>query len=99
MDATAVVAIITLAGSLLIAAFTARGAKSNQVTNEYVNLTADLRAQVELQGRQIKELQTNEAKRNQLLRAHEFWDRQVVYRLRELTADPVPDPPPLDVWD
>lgn len=82
-----------------MATFTTRGAKSNQVTSEYVSLTADLRATVELQGRQIKELQTNEAKRNQLLRDHEFWDRQVVYRLRELTPDPVPDPPPLHVWD
>lgn len=95
MDTTAVVAIITLAGSLLIASFTSRAAKKDQVVPEYVSLTASLRETVELQGRQIKELQENEARRSRAFRAHEPWDRLAVRKL----PDDFPAPPPLDIWD
>lgn len=95
MDPTAVVAIITLAGSLLIAAFTRRSARSDQVVPEYVSLTADLRAQMNSQGQQIKELQANEARRMRIQRTHETWDRTA---LRVLPED-FPAPPPLDIWD
>lgn len=95
MDPTAVVAIITLAGSLLISAFTRRSARADTVVPEYVSLTADLRSQVTIQGQQIKELQANEARRMRIQRVHETWDRTAV---RSLPED-FPTPPPLDIWD
>lgn len=113
MDATAVVAIITLAGSLLIASFTSRSAKTDKVVPEYVSLTKDLREQVNFQGRQmsvqaqqIEELQQNEARRKRadakrahLQHIHEIWDRQAHHQWSVLASTPVPEPPPLDVWD
>jgi hypothetical protein len=95
VDTTAVVAIITLAGSLLISAFTQRSAKTDKVVPEYQLLTSDLRQQVDFQGRQIRELQENDARRSRAWRAHEPWDRAAV---RALPED-FPPPPPLDVWD
>lgn len=106
LDTTAVVAIITLAGSLLISAFTQRSAKTDKVVPEYASLTKDLRAQVELQGGQIKELQDNEEKRRRvdarrahLQHVHEVWDRQAHHQWSLASTAPVPDPPPLDIWD
>lgn len=95
MDTTAVVAIITLAGSLLISAFTQRSAKTDKVVPEYAALTKDLREQVDFQGRQIRELQENDARRSRAWRAHEPWDRAAV----RVLPDDFPAPPPLDVWD
>lgn len=95
VDTSTIVAIITLAGSLIISAFTQRSAKTQRVVPEYVSLTADLRAQIDFQGRQIRELQDNEVRRSKLWRAHEPWDRQAARSL----PDDFPPPPPLDVWD
>lgn len=95
LDTTAVVAIITLAGSLLISAFTQRSAKTDKVIPEYVSLTADLRAEVTRQGNQIRELQDMESYRARVWRAHEPWDRMAVRAL----PDDFPSPPPLDIWD
>lgn len=95
MDPTAVVAIITLAGSLLLSAFTRRSARTDNVVPEYVSLTADLRSQMNLQGQQIKELQANEARRMRVQRVHETWDRTALRAL----PDDFPSPPPLDIWD
>lgn len=95
MDPTTVVAIVTLAGSLLLSAFTQRSAKADKVIPEYASLTADLRATLTLQGQQIKELQENDMRRTRAWRNHEPWDRAAVRELR----DDFPPPPPLDVWD
>lgn len=95
MDTTAAVAIITLAGSLLLAAFTRRSAKDDKVVPEYSALTKDLRDQVTFQGLQIKELQENDVRRTRAWRAHEPWDRLATRAL----PDDFPAPPPLDVWD
>lgn len=95
VDPTALVAIITLAGSLLISALTQRSAKTDKVIPEYVSLTADLRAQVTFQGQQIRELQENDARRSRAWRNHEPWDRLAVRAL----PDDFPPPPPLDIWD
>lgn len=95
MDTTAVVAIITLAGSLLLSAFTRRSAKDDKVVPEYSTLTKDLRDQVTFQGQQIRELQAIEAKRQKVSRAHEPWDKQALL----LLPPDFPPPPPLDVWD
>lgn len=95
MDTTAVVAIITLAGSLLISAFTQRSAKAEKVVPEYQSLTKDLRDQLLYQGQQIKELQEHDAKRAKAWRAHEPWDRLAVRSL----PDDFPAPPPLELWD
>lgn len=106
MDPTAIVAIIITAGSLVVAFITSRSAKDTTVTTGFVGLTSALQAQVNLQGRQIKEqgamiqdLQDDKAKRRQLLRTHEFWDQQALHLLRASSATPFPDPPPLDIWD
>lgn len=95
MDTTALVAIITLAGSLIISAFTQRSAKSQQVVPEYSALTKDLRDQVTFQGHQIRELQETDARRRRAWRDHEPWDRSAI---RALPED-FPAPPPLDIWD
>ena len=95
MDTTAVVAIITLAGSLLVSAFTRRSAGADKVVSDYVSLVSDLRTQVNFQGQQIKELQASETRRTRTWRAHEPWDRLAVRAL----PDDFPAPPPLDVWD
>jgi hypothetical protein len=106
MDPTAVVAVIITAGSLWVAVVTSRSAKDATVTSGFVGLTSALQAQVNLQGREIKEqgamiqeLQNDKARRRQLLRTHEFWDQQALHLLRASSTDPFPDPPPLDIWD
>jgi hypothetical protein len=95
VDPTAVVAIITLAGSLLVSAFTRRSAQTDKVVSDYVSLVSDLRSQVNFQGQQIKELQASEVRRNKAHRVHEPWDRAAV----RVLPDDFPPPPPLDVWE
>lgn len=95
MDPTALVAIITLAGSLLISAFTQRSAKTDKVVPEYTALTKDLREQINLLILQVRELQENDARRSRLWRNHEPWDRRAMRAL----PDDFPAPPPLDIWD
>jgi uncharacterized coiled-coil protein SlyX len=90
--------VVTL-GSLIVAYFTKRSAKDNAVTTGYANLTGALEKRLNSQGSEIAELQVLLARQRRLLRAHEKWDWQMVGKLRQLTPDEVPDPPPLDIWD
>lgn len=86
-------------GSLIVAYFTKRSAKDTAVTTGYANLTTALEKRVDAQGGEIAELQTLLGRQRRLLRNHEKWDWQMVHRLRQITSDPVPDPPPLDIWE
>lgn len=95
VDPTALVAIITLAGSLLISAFTQRSAKTDKVVPEYTALTKDMREQINLLVAQVRELQENDSRRSRAWRAHEPWDRRAV----RILPDDFPPPPPLDIWD
>lgn len=95
VDPTALVAVITLAGSLLISAFTQRSAKTDKVVPEYTALTKDMREQITLLVAQVRELQENDARRSRAWRNHEPWDRVAVRAL----PDDFPPPPPLDIWD
>lgn len=90
--------VVTL-GSLIVAYFTKRSAKDNAVTTGYENLTGRLETRLNAQGQEIAALQAMLAKQRRLLRNHEKWDWQMVHRVRQLSTDPVPDPPPLDVWE
>lgn len=47
----------------------------------------------------IDHLERIERRRRELARRHEDWDRKVLVQLRQLTTDPIPDPPPLDTWE
>lgn len=97
--ATVAAAFIVTVGSLLVALLTKRSAKEDTVTTGFTNLTTSLQAQVNLQGNEIRQMQATLSKQRRLLRDHEVWDWQMVTRLRQVSPDPVPDPPPLDVWD
>lgn len=91
--------LVVTIGSLIVAYFTKRSAKDNAVTTGYASLTDKLEKRLDAQGIEIAALQTMLAKQRRLLRAHEKWDWQMVHRLRQLSPDSVPDPPPLDIWD
>jgi uncharacterized coiled-coil protein SlyX len=86
-------------GSLIVAYFTKRSAKDNVVTSGYAKLTTQLEKRLDAQGDEISELQTIIARQRRLFRNHEKWDWQMVARVRQLSPDPVPDPPPLDIWE
>lgn len=90
--------VVTL-GSLIVAYFTKRSAKDNAVTTGYANLTKDLESRLNAQGVEISALQTMLARQRRLLRNHEKWDWQMVARVRQMTNESVPDPPPLDIWE
>jgi hypothetical protein len=91
--------LVVTIGSLVVAYFTKRSAKDNAVTTGYANLTSALEGRLNAQGAEIAQLQVMLAKQRRLLRAHESWDWQMVQRLRQVSPDPVPDPPPLDIWE
>jgi hypothetical protein len=97
--ATIIAAAIVTIGSLIVAYLTKRSAKDSTVTTGFTNLTSALQKQLDAQGNQIKELQATQARWRRLLRDHEMWDWQMVSKVRSLTDDSVPDPPPLDLWD
>lgn len=97
--ATVLAALIVTAGSLIVALVTKRSARDDTVTTGFTNLTSSLQAQVNLQGNEIRQMQATLTKQRRLLRDHEVWDWQMVSRLRQLTTEHVPDPPPLDVWE
>lgn len=90
--------VVTL-GSLIVAYFTKRSAKDNAVITGYATFTDKLEKRVDAQGDEITELQQALARQRRLLRNHEKWDWQMVYRLRQISPEPVPDPPPLDIWE
>lgn len=90
--------VVTL-GSLIVAYFTKRSAKDSAVTTGYANLTNALEKRLNDQGDEITKLQVALAKQRRLLRNHEKWDWQMVDRLRRVSAEPIPDPPPLDIWE
>lgn len=96
---TVIAAAIVTIGSLLVALLTKRSAKDDRVTTGFTNLTTSLQAQVNLQGTEIRAMQATLSKQRRLLRDHENWDWQMVARLRQVSPDPVPDPPPLEVWE
>lgn len=96
---TVIAAAIVTIGSLLVAFFTRRSAKEDTVTTGFTNLTSSLQAQVNMQGVEIRQMQTTLSKQRRALREHEVWDWQMVSRLRQVSHEPVPDPPPLDVWE
>lgn len=91
--------LVVTVGSLVVAYFTKRSAKDNAVTTGYANLTTALEGRLNSQGAEIAALQVMLARQRRLLRAHEKWDWQMVGKLRQLTPDDVPDPPPLDIWE
>jgi uncharacterized coiled-coil protein SlyX len=91
--------IVVTLGSLVVAYFTKRSAKDNAVTTGYANLTSALEKRLNDQGEEITKLQANLARQRRLLRNHEKWDWQMVDRLRRISPESIPDPPPLDIWD
>lgn len=91
-------AIITI-GSLAVAYFTRKSAKDNAVVTGYANLTTGLQSEVGRLTTRVDSLEHIEDERRRLARQHEQWDWTMVRRLRPLTDDPIPDPPPLDVWE
>jgi len=97
--ATVLAALIVTAGSIIATLVTKRSARADTVTTGFTNLTSSLQRQVDLQGNEIQEMQATLRKQRRLLRDHEVWDWQMVSRLRQVTNEPVPDPPPLDVWE
>lgn len=96
---TIITAAIVTIGSLVVAAFTRRSAKDNAVVTGYANLTTGLQSEVGRLTTRVDSLEQLDDERRRLARQHEVWDWQMVKRVRQLTNDPIPDPPPLDVWE
>lgn len=103
--------VVTTLGVITVAWLTRRTAKDQTAVGGFSSLVTALQEQNnrqqeqnERQERRITALEKQaatqrqlEAKRHRVLRAHERWDQFLVGRMRQLTDDPFPDPPPLDV--
>lgn len=99
VDKTVIAAAIVTLGSLIVAYLTKRSAKDNTVVTGFTELTERYREEVNRLGLRITALEHVEGERRRLARQHEVWDWAVVKRLRAVTDEPIPDPPPLDVWE
>lgn len=98
MDTKAVIGtVIVTLGSLLIGLLTRRNTKEQTAVTGFSTLTAAQTAELLRLAGRVSTLEDGETTRRRLARDHEKWDRQVVDRLRDLTDEPFPDPPPLDV--
>lgn len=96
--------VVTTLGVIVVAWLTRRTAKDQTAVGGFSALVTALQEQNNRQERRIGALEKQaasqrqlEAKRHRVLRAHERWDQFLVGRMRQLTDDPFPDPPPLDV--
>lgn len=98
-------AIITI-GGIIATLFTRRSSRDTTAIGGFTVLTKGLQAELTRQISRTTEaitridhLERVEASRRRLARRHEDWDREVLALLRQLTTDPIPDPPPLDTWE
>lgn len=95
---------ITTLGVIIVAWLTRRTAKDQTAVGGFGVLVDKLQNQNDRQEGRIQALEREAEERRQLdamrgriLRAHERWDQQLVNRLRQVTDETFPDPPPLDV--
>lgn len=102
--------VITAAGVVIVAWLTRRTAKDQSAITGFdklvnrLELANDrLQEQNDRQEKRIAKLEQDNAKRrrqdadrDRVIQVHQRWDFQVARRLRQLTDDPFPDPPPLE---
>lgn len=103
--------VLTFAGVVVVAWLTRRTAKDQSAITGFDKLVNRLEAandrlqeQNDRQEKRIAKLEQDNAKRrrtdaerDRVIQVHQRWDFQVARRLRQLTDDPFPDPPPLEV--
>lgn len=104
-------AVVTTLGVIIVALLTRRTAKDQSAIAGFDKLVNRLEAandrlqeQNDRQEKRILALEKEGAKRRRLdaerdrvIEFHQRWDFQVARRIRQLTDEPFPDPPPLDV--
>lgn len=97
-------AVITTLGVIIVAWLTRRTAKDQTAVGGFSALVKSLQEQNNRQEKRIAALEKQaatqrqlEAKRHRVMRAHERWDQYISGRMRQLTEETFPDPPPLDV--
>jgi hypothetical protein len=88
--------VAVLLAAIVTAWLTRRSAKDETAITGYAGLVERLQAQSDRDSARITALEDDRAEQRRLARRHEQWDWQLVRRVRELTDDPFPDPPPLD---
>lgn len=107
MDTTAVIGtVVVTIGGIIAALFTRRSSKDTTAVGGFTELTKGLQQTLKDEAARttaaiarIDHLERIERRRRELARRHEDWDRKVLVQLRQLTTDPIPDPPPLDTWE
>lgn len=99
-----VATVITTLGVVVVAWLTRRTAKDQTAVGGFEALVRTLQEQNDRQEKRIVALEKQaasqrqlEAKRHRVMRAHERWDQFISGRMRQLTDEAFPDPPPLDV--
>lgn len=103
--------VVTLIGTVVVAYLTRRTAKDqsaiagfDKLVNRLELANDRLQKQNDRQEKRIVALEKEgderrraDATRDRVVEIHQRWDFQVARRLRQLTDDPFPDPPPLDI--
>lgn len=96
--------VITTLGVVIVAYLTRRTAKDQTAIGGFSALVKTLQDQNARQEKRIRALEREaeqrrrtDAERDRVVEVHRRWDFQVARRLRQLTEEPFPDPPPLDV--
>lgn len=103
--------VITTIGVIVVAWLTRRTAKDqsaiagfDKLVNRLELANDRLQKQNDRQEKRIVALEKEaderrrtDATRDRVVEIHQRWDIQVARRLRQLTEDPFPDPPPLDI--
>lgn len=97
-------AVVTTFGVVIVAWLTRRTAKDQTAVGGFTALVKTLQDQNDRQEKRIAALEKQaasqrqlEAKRHRVMRAHERWDQFISGRMRQLSDETFPDPPPLDV--
>ncbi len=97
-------AVVTTLGVIIVALLTRRSAKDQTAVGGFTALVKSLQDQNDRQEQRIRALEQEgrerrraDTERDRVVQVHQRWDFQVARRLRQLTDEPFPDPPPLDV--
>lgn len=98
-DPTLIGTIVVTGGALITAVFTRRSAKDTTAVGGFTQLTNSLHGEVTRLTARVDQLESREVVRRSAMRTHTRWDLEMAQRVRNLSPDPVPDPPPLDIWE
>lgn len=98
-DPTLIGTIVVTGGALITAVFTRRSARDTTAVGGFSALAKGQQVEINRLTTRVEKLELHETERRRLANAHTKWDTDLVRKLQALTPDPIPDPPPLDLWD